>query len=334
MKTGFAYIMEASQPLHGATPLLIDGKSVSFFIEPVLRYSRFRRRPQRQGDTDTAAVNSAVEEWELTFFACSAHCLRLRVVFSSTPWSGSRARHEGVLAKVGWWCRWSGSRPGDRDVTAMSQFLRESCSLEANAFTSLGNCDIACDRNGVALVGGPRAQFQRLVLCQALAAAYHRLMSVKMLELTNHLKHRCDEDLAKLQEQVLAFNAGDFFCEPVDISRHQLQVVWRHVFQHWQLEQTNKQLTRQLSDITGLLSAQWERSAQRAREERRMRERSAAKRQEAYRALKQAALSRRAHRTDITLSLIGLLSLLSLIQILPGDVGEFIAAWWALVGAS
>lgn len=316
MKTLFAYITVAENTLVEKTPLTIAGRGISFFIPSVERYSDFSCHTR-----DTSV-------WELTFFQRSPFSVRLRVTFSQTPCSENAKQHKHALARVGWWKEPIEATPETAQQQAISQFLRGSNALPSSAYAQLGKqCRIACDRNGIALVSTNEAQFQRLVICQALAAAYHHVMTTKMQALTGHLKYQRYDELITLHEEVLAFNAGDFFVHPVDICRQQLYKAWLHLAEHWQLMPTNAQLTAQLSDISNLLHTKWERDAQRLREARHQQERKAQRELETYRANKNEAQARRAFRINIILSIIGLLSVLSLLQITPDIAKEFVTGW-------
>ncbi|AVI62966.1 hypothetical protein [Halomonas sp. GFAJ-1] len=315
MKTSFAYISITQSTPVELVPLKIANQGISFFIPSVESYSQF------------ACNTHDVKDWKLSFFQLSANVC-VRVLFTPFPLPHNDAVHCQALARVGWWERPLGNSTNTTDRYAVSHFLRGSKALPDSTFVSVGeHFQIACDRNGLALVGTTYQQFQRIVICQALAAAYHYIMTSKMLALTQHLKHQRFDALATLHEEVLAFNASDFFARPIDIARQQLNQVWSHLAAHWQLCETNQQLTSQLKDISNLLLTKREQKAQHLRELRYQQGEKEQLRTEAERASKQEAQARRAFRIDITLSLIGLLSVLSIVQITPNDISQFLNAW-------
>ncbi|UYV19471.1 hypothetical protein K1Y77_01975 [Halomonas qaidamensis] len=316
MKASFAYIKITHSTPNELATLKIANQGISFFIPPVASYSQF------------ACLSRDAMQWELSFFQMSSSSVRVRVLFTSCPLPQHEAIHCQALARVGWWEQPLGSDIHATDRRAVSHFLRGSNALPDSAFTPLGErCQMACDRNGLALVGTTYQQFQRIVICQALAAAYHYVMTTNMLTLTQHLKHQRFDALATLHEKVLAFNASDFFAQPIDISRQQLNQAWSHLAAHWQLSETNRQLTSQLNDISNLLLTKRERQNQTLRELRYQQAENEQQRQEAERIAKQEAQARRAFRINITLSLIGLLSVLSVVQITPSDISQFLGAW-------
>jgi hypothetical protein len=320
MKASFAYIMITHRAPLKKAPLKIADQGIGFFIPPIASYSEFACNA---GDT---------VQWELSFFRMSPANVRLRVVFTAFPLHEQDAIHCQALARVGWWEQPLSSDAKTTNQLAVSQFLCRSNVLPTDAFTLLGKqCHMASNRNGVALVGTSYEQFQRIVICQALAAAYHHVMTKKMRALSEHLKHQRFDALAKLHEEVLAFNASDFFAQPVGTCRQPLNNAWSHLTTHWQLDTHNQQLTAQLSDISNLLHAKRERHAQQRREARYQQERIEQQHQQAERAATQEAHARRALRIDVTLGLIGVLSILSLVQVTPSDIGQFLGAWAALL---
>lgn len=316
MRASFAYIMITHRTPSAPTPLTIDNQGISFFIPPIASYSEF------------TCHSSDNLQWKLNFFQLSPFSVNIRVLFTAFPLPPQEAIHCQALARVGWWEQPIGCDAQTTDRRAASHFLRGSNTLPDSAFTPLGKqCHMACDLNGLALVGTTYQQFQQIVICQALSAAYHYVIAKKMRLLTNHLKHQRFDALATLHEEVLAFNASDFFVQPIDICHQQLNQVWSHLATHWQLSETNQQLTSQLNDISNLLHTKRERHTQQLREIRYQQAENEQLRLGADRAAKLEAQARRAFRIDMALSLIGLLSILSVVQITPADIGQFLGAW-------
>jgi hypothetical protein len=104
-------------------------------------------------------------------------------------------------------------------------------------------------------------QFERVVLCQSLAVAYSEVLNQCMTQLTEVLKAKRYADLQQLYEQVIQFNASDYFSRAIKQDRHVLSTIWDALRCHWHLDEVNKELTSQLTSVAGYLQARRDRNA-------------------------------------------------------------------------
>ncbi|HEX4855681.1 MAG TPA: hypothetical protein VFV28_02655, partial [Limnobacter sp.] len=99
------------------------------------------------------------------------------------------------------------------------------------------------------------ASFERVVLCHALAIAYSQVLNESIFRLTTLIRSNEDEETLLLYEEILKFNAADYFSFPVRIDRHELFSVWQTLAKHYRLKELSCEVTQQLSDIAQLLRA-------------------------------------------------------------------------------
>jgi tRNA A37 N6-isopentenylltransferase MiaA len=118
------------------------------------------------------------------------------------------------------------------------------------------------DRNGLGLILFGKDQWHRALILMALALAYDRQMQTFSKETFKAITDRKNKNklLAQLYGDILHFNAGYYSRLPVKTINHELTQVWKHIHEHWQLEESNKELTQQLQSVGELVSAQLEKS--------------------------------------------------------------------------
>lgn len=218
--------------------LTIDGKNIIFFLPTIHSFSEFY------------SINSITKrEWLVTFFKKT----HLQVSFKITFHDNIQEDYKNILATAGYFLL-SNAIDLDSQKSKISFFLRNSNALtiENIRSTSSGRY-IINDRKGLAYCSNDASQFKRIVLCQALATAYHCVLTNCIKKLTETLKAHNYTHVNELYEVILFFNATDFFTYPVLVNRHELFEAWSQIKEHWHICELNQELTSQLKDVALIL---------------------------------------------------------------------------------
>lgn len=290
--------------------------------------------------------------WELTFFLHSGFSLTLNVTLATTPLPDSDWRYQNVLAKAIWLKKEQYQSVTEQQIQDISQFLRRSNAVGRSSM-KLTTHDryLVNDRDGLAYCALDAQQFKRIVLCQALAVAYSQVMGDCMDRLVPALKERQYDALPDLYESVLFFNASDYFSHPVRRARHELFAAWELIRDHWHLDEMNRELTEQLAGVASLLEEHRDRQATKLRHDEIMRQKqrdkeAEAQRQEALEQQRQAEQAAEERRRDadraeqrknrkfnvimgVTSVIIGIFSILSLVELTPDHFTQAYANWIA-----
>lgn len=259
----YAYINIVSKAPSKLSPLTIDKNEIGFFIKPVLTSS------------DLLQTTASSDTWVLTFFKNTPFATTLEVVLSEQQEPDNSPLVTRAKAKAVWFNNEFKSENNERFGSQMSQFLRGSNALSLDKLIATTNAHhLINDRDGLAYFSGNAEQFKRIVLCLALALAYSQVMSQCVDSLTAALKKDKNHTaLLSLYEQILFFNASDYFSHPVRLDRHELFTVWKLIRDHWHLDELNSELTSQLTSVASFLQSHRDREELKAREEARQRQR-------------------------------------------------------------
>ena len=252
----YAYIniIGCNEKPQSLQPLRINQGNVSFFINALSSNCGFE---QQSNNPDS---------YVLTFFSGTEFELTLQVEFFLQPLTPEQSKV--VKAKAAWFNNGYQTGNNDQYAQSMSQFLRGSDALQLDSLTATTqNRYLVNDRSGLAYFSGDSDQFRRIVLCQALAVAYSQVMSQCVEQLTTTLRSDDCDALLSLYEQILFFNASDYFAHPVKLERHELFTAWNLIRDHWHLNELNEELTNQLSSAAKFLQANRDREKQEAKQE-------------------------------------------------------------------
>lgn len=275
-------------------PLRIDDKNVGFLIAPLQQHCCFQQSSSRRA-------------WRLSFFQGSAFERTITVFFKSTP--------NSLPDPKAWWIDSAAQPDHQAHEKDMSRFFRGTNTKKLDeAVYSNRQTRLLVDRENLVLLSNNRARFERIILCQALALAYKDALNTGMLELTQCIKSNDETQLIKLYEDMLRFNAADYFGHPVDQQRsHELYDIWEPLSRHWRLNERRQELTEQLADVANLI-----------REQRSQREQVAHRQWQDALQKKDSAFNKKALFISV---LVTTLSLLTLVQLTPDTFADFIASW-------
>lgn len=255
----YAYIYCGEASNETGSALTIGQKNVDFFIKPVKNGCAFQQQPQ------------GPETWQLTFFKQTKFPITLTVRIYEKPFTYEEAN---FVAKAAWFNNEFETANNEQFSHAMSQFLRGSGALSLDQLVPTTQARyLVNDRSGLAYFSSSADQFKRVVLCQALAVAYMQVISHCMERLNTTLKSSKYAELQALYEQILFFNASDYFSLPVKLERHELFSVWKLIRDHWHLNELNNELTNQLSSVATFLQGHRDRVDIKVRQEERQRQR-------------------------------------------------------------
>lgn len=287
--------------------LTIAGNAVAFFIPHIAGTTNFK-------------ASADQKRWQLKFFVGSPFEQELFVSFDPDD--------NEIKWVVGKACHLNNSANSERNPALLeeaSMFLRNSKTLELNQGRELsaGRLLLA-DRGDFAYFSGDQNQFMRIVLCLALAISYKKVLYQCMGQLKDHIRAGNNEGTINLYQDILRFNAADYFSLPVAVERHELYSAWDVLHDHYKLGQLSQELTQQLTDVAVLLQAAREREL-------------------ALHTAQQRKIEEESRRTEdkkdkgraLVLTLAGVAltaaSLLSLVQITPKHFKEFGDGWGAFL---
>lgn len=279
-------------------PLTIQNRNPAFFIESVQDHAEF-------------LSNDTSDEWLLSFFKGSAFPQTISVKLCDSDADKAQLK---PIAQAAWFNnKGDGARNRDFEDDA-SQFARNSGSLDIEQASCLTEGRfLLTDRSTCIYFAFDEAQFQRIVICLALAVAYAQVVRDALKAMTSHIKNNQGEHILALYDDMLKFNAADYFALPVLIDRHELLAAWDLIYQHFRLKSLNEELTEQLTRVADLLRSNAERT-QRATE------------------ASQLARDQRQNKIVTQLGIfIAAVSLLQLVQLTPKHFGDAWAGWVAPV---
>ncbi|ART82523.1 hypothetical protein CBP31_07730 [Oceanisphaera profunda] len=307
----YAYIFKSPRHEASQAPLKINNNRVAFFIEPVLRHATFSQ-------------SHCGLHWAITFFKDSKFEQTLGVQFSRELIKTSLPS----LARAVWLDNKDNSVNNTPLLEHASRFIRNSDTLEAERITPLTKSrDVLTDRDAVAYFSASEDQFKRIVLQLCLVVAYRQMLQNTMLKLTESVKLRQPVSTLALYEDILHFNAGDYFRYPIKLESHELFPVWEQLALHYKLEAFNEELTVQLASVALLLQEQRENARQ--EQEKKDAIASAQARQEKIWQTQsmEKSFNRRCAWLGIVLGVLSLFSLLSLVELTPQHFKSFSNNW-------
>jgi hypothetical protein len=280
--------------------LKIDQAEIRFLLPPLLRFSQFLVHQPRPALSGKAPLLEKV--WELRFFLDSAYQQTVFIAFfpslsfdkqnirdlKSTIfsrinkwWKEECAKRQQASEKLNDWgascllCQTPLTTINQAPATSNDWFyhtaslwLRESYSLTARSYKTLGSGKIAIDGRGLAFLAlsdedkvsqagrNPKAvnQFERLLILQALAKSYQHIQQEQITELAMHCKNL--KKVEALYRQTALFNARFFFSQPVNMSNLELPLVWDALRQRYRLSTFNKEIISQMNDVQKLLESE------------------------------------------------------------------------------
>lgn len=307
----YAYIFKSAKPEANLLPLRVNNNGIAFFIEPILNHAKFSQ-------------SKCGQYWAVTFFESSKFEQTLGVQFSQDILNSSPA----CLARALWLDNKDDSTNNARLLELASRFIRNSDTLDADRITPLTRSrDLLTDRDGLAYFSASEDQFKRIVLQLCLVVAYRQVLQSTMINLTESVKQGETTKTLALYEDVLHFNAGDYFRHPVKLESHELFPVWEQLVVHYKLQSFNAELTSQLASVALLLQEQRERirhSQEQAEIKANMEANQARVLQEKK---MEQAFSRRSTWLGIVLGGLSLFSLLSLVELTPQHFKNFANNW-------
>lgn len=249
-----AYIYRATTAEHPVgRPVIIKDGPPRFLIAPLEQYCDFQ------------VLADNPRRWAVSFFQQTAFETCLHIEFRDAQ--DERRHMAPILAKAMHVANKSMEAPDSISsyqdgMNEISNFTRNSKTLTVDALRrSTHGRFVVNDRDALTYLSPDQEQFERVVLCQALAVAYSVVLNQCMAQLTEVLKAKRYADLQQLYEQVIQFNASDYFSKAVKQDRHELSAIWDALRHHWHLDEVNKELTSQLTSVAGYLQARRDRDA-------------------------------------------------------------------------
>lgn len=277
-------------------PLTIGGYNVGFLIEPLKEHADFKQSSNRKA-------------WCLSFFTGSAFERTISIFFKDAA--------DTLRDPKAWWINTEDQPNHHRFEGNISLFLRGSRTKKLDeAVYFKQDTRLIVDRENMVLFCNSLERFERAIVCQALALAYKDAISTGMRKLTHCIKSNDEAQLIELYENMLRFNAADYFSHPVDQQKsHELYAIWEQLSKHWRLNELRQDLTDQLAGVANLIREQRSREQEQARQ----------KRQETLQN-KDSAFNKKAILISV---LITTLSLLTLVQLTPDTFARFGADWFS-----
>ena len=304
----YAYLFEhpKSEARHNA--LSIGGNRVAFFIDPVLEHTELTQ-------------SACGQHWAVTFFKGSTFELTLGVRLTRETLDTCPP----TLARAIWLDNQDNSENNTQLLEQASRFIRKSTTLEAERIIALTrNRALLSDRDALAYFSSSEEQFRRLVLELCLAVAYRQVLQRSMMRLTESVKGKLPDQTLALYEDILHFNASDYFRYPVRLENHELFPAWDWLTEHHRLPVFNTELTSQLGSVALLLQEQREKARDKQEQEEREARRAAEQAQALQEQKMEKAYSRRS--TWLGIALAGL-SLLSLVELTPQHFKDAYSNW-------
>lgn len=232
----YAFISKKKPAIELNHNLKIKNKGIEFFISPVKESSSF-------------FSSEDMNQWHLCFFLGSRFEQNLYIQFEA-----NNTGQTWLLGRAIWLDNKGDSANDAKSRVVASTFLRNSNTLALDRGKALtSERMLIADRDGIAYFSNSEDQFRRIVLCQALAIAYKEVLYDCMAQMTKHVKSDSTDLAITLYEEILRFNAADYFSFPILLERHELAAAWQILSEHYHLRMLNQELTQQLSDVAALL---------------------------------------------------------------------------------
>lgn len=295
-------------------PLTIKGEQVRFLLdtlqqqtnfqvvmtdvgEPIWQLDFFINSPFRQ----TIIISFAEANGEdLTIYCYESlreQCLQLvdPLLQQTKPLS------KGAFAQIR-------EAPTEQQMKLVSLLVRDTKSLTLANLTEHSDRYLHVDGRGCVTISHKayhQVTFEQQLVLLALAKAYLLAMNMIMNQLAD-----CCEDIAPLKvlyKDAITFNARFFFAFPVKVNRYSTFHHWEAIRQSMAIEVINEEVIQQLQSIHQILTE--EESTQQLAQELR--------------------LNKRLGWLGVA---IGVLSLVSLFEITPDKIIEFVQGWIALLG--
>lgn len=193
--------------------------------------------------------------------------------------------------------------PNKVEVLTASQLIRGTNSMEFDTLDRHSDRFIHVDGRGTCLFSTSewhKYTFKRQVILLGLAKAYLLAMN----EIMNGLATHCEDTttLPPLYKNALIFNAKYFFANPVKVNRYDAFQLWQGIRRCTMVDDINREITQQLKAVHQILSEEEETKQMKS----------------------ELRLNKRVGWLGVA---IGMLSLISLFEITPQKVGDFVKAW-------
>ncbi len=289
----------------GSSPVLIDNQPIDFLLDIIRDQCEFR------------VLNDRV--WGLRYFVGSPYEQTLFVSFADCP-----ATHPDILTYLPAQCdlhinefinhprkivnavfiETSQYEPTTEVIHYASYLVRDTASLAFDTLTRHSDRFVHVDGRGTVLLSPNRYHLQTFrmqVILLALAKAYLLATSSIVSELGE-----CCEDFAplrRLYKQAVIFNAKSYFACPVKVNRYDAYTLWQDIRKTMPIDDINNEIVQQVESIHRLLSEE----------------------EDAIQYQNELKISNRLGWMGIA---IGALSLVSIFEITPHKVIEFVSSWW------
>ncbi|WP_374972760.1 hypothetical protein [Spongiibacter marinus] len=310
----YAFIyMDAPPAEEMCRSLSIAGKNVGFFLDPIRKSASF-------------SSNLSGDEWGLIFFVGSARETALKV----SVLSSDEEPHGTPASKAIWLNNQYDSEKNAEHIEQASKFVRDSKTLTLESYQpTAGDRGIVADRQCLAYFSGSEDQFRRVVLAQALAVAYKKVMYDCMAELSEAVRENNIEATISLYEEILQFNAGSYFRHPIKLELHEMSAVWDILAQHFRLQELNRELTDQLTGFAMLLREEREKALHQREIDRDRNERSAREKRDEIAAALRAADDKRDRSFHRRVTIVALLAaVLMMVELTPRHFRDFYTNWF------
>lgn len=295
-------------------PLTIKDEPVRFLLDTL----------QQQTNFQVVMTNVGEPIWQLDFFINSP--FRQTIIISFAEANGedltihcyeslreqclqlvdpllqqTKPLSKGVFAQIR-------EAPTEQQMKLVSLLVRDTKSLTLANLTEHSDRYLHVDGRGCVTISHKayhQVTFEQQLVLLALAKAYLLAMNMIMNQLAD-----CCEDIVPLKvlyKDAITFNARFFFAFPVKVNRYSTFQHWEAIRQSMAIEAINEEVIQQLQSIHQILTE--EESAQQLTQELR--------------------LNKRLGWLGVA---IGVLSLVSLFEITPEKIIEFVQSWIELLG--
>lgn len=225
-------------------PLLIDGNAIKFLHSSLLRQCEFLQREDLDG----------ASQWRLTFFKNSPYEISIHLhFFEALPVTTPVSIGKSIWLEINYQ---STEVDYQACLDSASFWLRESATLGARMFEEESMRHVAVDNKGIAFIS-PRNQestFSRSLILQALAYAYLEIIADLSQQLASALANGFS--MREIYLKLVMFNAQCFLHFPVVADAVALPRIWDKLRDKFNIDRVNKELTRQVHDLSQILAEQ------------------------------------------------------------------------------
>lgn len=188
-------------------------------------------------------------EWLLVFFRGSEFEKQIRVVLSQ----GTPPKLQGSIGSA-FECH---KKAIDPEVVEYAQQWLSSRSLRAEDFTQTSATGfMAAIRRGFMYVSETPGQFERAVILHGLALAYKFVMQNISRDASEAVNSQDKGALLRCAELGSKFNIAFYSRYPIKLENAEIRNFWEVIEEHFQLENLNDELSRQLSAVQELIQFQ------------------------------------------------------------------------------